>query len=79
VTHVTEIKSNLSNSLLIECSKWKSNALRLIDVRRGKCIAGWPETKTKVGLAMVASFSSKNELGVGNSNGHINFFSINEK
>jgi len=63
---------------LIECSKWKSNALRLIDIRRGKCIAGWPATQTKVGLPMVASFSSKNELGVGNSNGHINFFGINE-
>jgi len=74
---VTELKSNPSNSLLVECSKWKANALRLIDIRRGRCISGWPTTNTKVGLPMVASFSGKNELAVGNSHGYINFFGIN--
>lgn len=76
VTHVTELKANPDSSLLVECSKWKPNAVRLIDIRRGKCIAGWPIVSTKIGLPMAASFSSENELAVGNSHGFISFFGV---
>lgn len=57
VTHVTELKGNKNGELLVECSKWKHNAVRIIDVHKGKVIAGWPAVNTKVGLPTVAGFS----------------------
>ena len=61
---------------MVECSKWKRNAVRLIDVHKGKVIAGWPTVNTKIGMPTVAGFSSGNQLCVGNTNGYLNFFGI---
>lgn len=58
VTHVTDLKANRDGSLLLEASKWKANAIRLIDTNRGKCIPGWPTNTTKVGLPTSSNFSN---------------------
>jgi hypothetical protein len=60
----------------VECSKWKQNAIRLIDTSKGRCISGFPTPSTKVGLASAASFSSQNELAIGNSHGYLTFFDV---
>jgi hypothetical protein len=78
VTHITEIKGNKRGDLIVECSKWKQNAVRLIDVNRGRVISGWPETNTKIKLPTVAGFSDNDELSVANTNGFINFFKISQ-
>lgn len=76
VTHVTELKSNKKGDLLVECSKWKQNAVRLVDVQKGKVIGGWPSVKTKLGLPTVAGFSAEDQLCLGNSHGYLSFFGI---
>lgn len=58
MTHVTDLKANSDGSLLLQASKWKNNAIRLIDTNRGKCISGWPINTTKIGLATATNFSS---------------------
>ena len=75
MTHVTDLKGNRDGSLLLEASKWKPNAIRLIDTNRGKCIGGWPTTATKVGLPTATNFSSS-EFAVGNSHGYLSFFGL---
>ena len=42
VTHVTDLKGNKNGDLLLQCSKWKKNAVRLIDGKKGRVISGWP-------------------------------------
>lgn len=76
VTHVTTLEGNHSASVLVECSKWKANAVRVIDIARGRCVAGFPTNATKIGLATTAAFSGRNELCIGNSHGYLNFFEV---
>ncbi len=60
VTHITTLEGNQSGNLLVECSKWKPNAVRVIDTVSGRCIAGFPSNSTKVGLPTAAAFSGRN-------------------
>jgi WD40 repeat protein len=76
VTHVTSLEGNSNGNLLVECSKWKANAIRLIDTSKGRCISGFPTVSTKVGLPTAASFSIQNQLCLGNSHGYLTFFDI---
>ena len=62
--------------MVVECSKWKANAVRLIDVNRGRVISGWPAVNTKIKLPTVAGFSDNDELSIANTHGYINFFKI---
>jgi hypothetical protein len=76
VTHVTELKSNKNGGLLVECSKWKQNAVRLIDIQKGKVVGGWPVVNTKIGMPTVAGFSAQDQLCVANSHGYLSFFGV---
>jgi hypothetical protein len=76
VTYVTELQANRDGSLLVALSKWKGNAARVIETHAGKCIQGWPTVNTKLGMATSASFSDRNELAIGSSNGFISLYSI---
>lgn len=78
MTHVTEIKGNKSGDLIVECSKWKQNAVRLIDVNRGRIVSGWPAVNTKIKLPTVAGFSDNNCLSIANTHGYINFFKVTQ-
>lgn len=57
VTHITQIKSNKNGEYSIALSKWKANAIRVIDSMTGKAVGDWPGVKTKVGLPMQAGFN----------------------
>lgn len=61
---------------MVECSKWKQNAVRLIDVHKGRVVSGWPAVNTKIGLPSKASFSASNQLCIGNSHGYLSFYDI---
>ena len=76
VTHVTELRGNSNGDLLVECSKWKKNAVRLIEANRGKVVQGWPAVNTKIGMPTVAGFSASNQLCVANTHGYLCFYDI---
>ena len=79
VTHVTDLKGSRSGDLLVECSKWKKNAIRLIDVNQGRIISGWPAVNTKIGLPTVSTFSPSRHLCFGNSHGYLSFYGIQQQ
>jgi hypothetical protein len=74
VTHVTTLEGSQGGELLIECSKWKPNAVRVIETASGRCVGNFPTNATKVGLPTCAAFSPKREFCIGNSHGYLNFF-----
>jgi hypothetical protein len=63
----------------VECSKWKQNAVRLIDTQKGRVVGGWPAVNTKIGLPTVAGFSSFNQLAIANTHGYLSFYSLNSQ
>jgi hypothetical protein len=73
---VTELKGNKQGNLLVECSKWKQNAVRLIDVHKGRVVTGWPAVNTKLRLPTVAGFSDTDQLCVANTHGFLTFFNV---
>lgn len=79
VTHVTQIRQNPQGDLMVAISRWKSNAMRVIDANNGRSVGEWPGPNTKVGMAMQASFNQWNHLGVGSSHGYVNVFAFNEE
>ena len=76
VTHVTGLNSNKNGDLLVESSKWKQNAVRLIDVNQGRVVGGWPVVNTKIGLPTATIFSPGEELCVANSHGYLSFYKL---
>lgn len=38
-------------------SKWKANAIRVIDSTSGRAVGEWPGVKTKVGMPMQGAFN----------------------
>ena len=79
VTHITQLKSNRSGEYTVALSKWKANAIRVIDSMTGKAVGDWPGVKTKVGLPMQASFNNANYFGVGSSHGHISIYGFSSE
>ena len=53
--------------------------MRVLDVATGRPMGGWPNARTKVGMAMQASFSEWKELGVGSSHGYVSIFGFEEE
>lgn len=57
VTHITQIKTNKLGNYSLALSKWKANAIRVIDSTSGRAIGDWPGVKTKVGMPMQGAFN----------------------
>lgn len=74
MTHVTQIRNNKNDQFSVALSKWKNNAIRVIDSVSGKSIGEWPGVKTKVGMPMQAGFNCYDYFGVGSSHGHISVY-----
>jgi WD40 repeat protein len=79
VTHITQLKANKTGEYTLALSKWKNNAIRVIDSMTGKAIGEWPGVKTKVGLPMQAAFNEANYFGVGSSHGHISIYGFSNE
>ena len=63
--------------MTIALSKWKANAIRIIDSLTGKSIGDWPAAKTKVGIPMLAGFGDQDYFSVGNSHGYVSVYGFN--
>lgn len=74
LNHITQVKTNKSGELTLALSKWKANAMRVIDSMSGKAIGEWPGAQTKVGMPMQCGWNESNFFGVGSSNGHISVY-----
>lgn len=79
VTHISQLKSSKSGEYTLALSKWKNNAIRVIDSMTGKTVGDWPGAKTKVGLPMQAAFNSGNYFGVGSSHGYISVYGFSNE
>ena len=60
--------------MIIALSKWKQNAMRVLDGGTGRSVGEWPGPRTKVGFPMEAAFNKWDNLGVGSSNGYVSIF-----
>lgn len=74
VTDITHLNSNKDGTLTLALSKWKSNAVRIIDSLTGRALGDWPSVKTKIGLPMRGAFNEGNYFGVGNSHGYLSIY-----
>jgi hypothetical protein len=74
LTHITQIKTNKTGNLSLAISKWKSNAIRVIDSLTGRSVGEWPTVKTKVGIPINVGFNEGDYFGVGASSGHISVY-----
>ena len=66
----------MTGTLCLSLSKWKSNAIRLIDSITGKSIGDWPNTKTKTGIPICANFGYNDCFGVGSANGGVSVYQV---
>ncbi len=79
LTHITQIRANKTGDLCLAVSKWKSNAIRVIDSLTGKSMGAWPTVKTRVGIPMSGGFNEGDYFGVGASSGHISVYGFSSE
>jgi WD40 repeat protein len=76
-TTITHLSVNRDQGLVCALSKWKQNASRVVELNSGRCIGGWPTTKTKIQFGNVGAFCGDSDMfAVGSSNGFINIFNF---
>jgi hypothetical protein len=74
VTHITKLSTSRGGEYCLALSKWKANAVRLLDPLTGRAIGNWPAIKTKTGLPLQAAFNPAGQFGVGESKGFVSIY-----
>merc|ERR1712096_513822 len=69
-TKITDIKINHNQQLLIACSKFKKDSLRLIHLPSGTVYSNWPYLSTPLNYVNICAFSTQSKyLACGNARG----------
>lgn len=73
---VTEITSiNISDKLICYASKWKSNQIRIINLKDLSILKTWPNVKTKLDL-ISSLYLDNNWILIGDEKGHVSYYKL---